>query len=71
MKKGKTITFQLQDQFEKDLFNYCNELHNFSGTIKRIIGESQGFKDWKEAQKRRSVTIVGSSNNSGVVKFTL
>jgi hypothetical protein len=70
VKKGKTITFQLQDQFEKDLFSYCNELHNFSGTIKRIIGESQGFKDWKEAQKRRSIPVI-SSNGSGAIKFTL
>lgn len=50
MKKGKSITFQLQDQLEKDLFEYCGTIHNFSGTMKRLLMASEGFKRYQEGQ---------------------
>jgi hypothetical protein len=66
VKKSKTITFQLQDEYEKDLFNYVSEQHNFSGFMKRIVGNSQGFQEWKEKQKRKVVPIIRSNSQNGI-----
>lgn len=73
MKKGKTVTFQLQDQHEQELFKYCEQLHNFSGTIKRVLASSDGFKVWQEKEQREKARTVKvfSSQDSGVIKFTL
>jgi hypothetical protein len=57
MKKGKSITFQLQDPFEKELYAYCNELHNCSGSIKRLIASSEGFDTWRKKKAAREQQI--------------
>jgi hypothetical protein len=66
MKKGKTIAFQLQDEYEKDLFDFISDQHNFSAFMKRIIGNSQGFKEWQEKQKRKVVPIIRSNSQNGI-----
>jgi hypothetical protein len=66
MKKGKSVTFQLQDEHERELFEYVSQMHNFSGTIKRQIGASEGFQEWKAKRKRRPAPVVKSASSGGI-----
>lgn len=66
-KQGKSITYQTKDEHEKALYEYSESLHNFSGTMKRLIANSDGFKEWQQrkrqqaqAQPQRVVTSQGS-----------
>lgn len=70
MKKGKSLTFQLKDSHEKELYDYCKELHNCSGTIKRLIANSEGFKEWSR-KKRIANTPVHTIKEQGAIKFSL
>ena len=64
-KKGKSITFQLKDPIEKDLFDYCGTIHNFSGTLKRLLMASEGFKKYQEDKRAASIKMPLKTNAAG------
>lgn len=68
MKKGKSITFQLLDPAEKSLFDYCNTIHNFSGTMKRLLMNSEGFKKYQaeQAATKQVKPVIRATESAGI-----
>ena len=64
-KKGKSITFQLKDPAEKELFEYCETIHNFSGTLKRLLMGTEGFKRYQEDKRANSMKTPLKTNAAG------
>ncbi|MCR1834955.1 hypothetical protein NSA56_11170 [Oceanobacillus caeni] len=67
-KKVKPVSFQTKNDWEKEIHEYGCSVHNFSGLVKRIISESEGFKEWK---RKKKIKPTYTSNNQGGIKITL
>lgn len=65
MKKGKSITFQTKDPLEKEIYEYCGTIHNFSGTLKRLLAASEGFKKYQEDKRAAQVKTALKTSAAG------
>ena len=70
MKKGKSITFQLLDPAEKNLYDYCSTIHNFSGTMKRLLMASEGFKHYQEQQETTNAPQEQEGNKENQIIYS-
>jgi hypothetical protein len=69
--QNRSISFNLADPAQKELYDYTKKVANFSGYIKSLIEKDRTIRKLDTPKKPEKVTTIVNKPNSGGLTFKI